>query len=214
MNFPEFLVEGWRATAGLLGAIAWPVAFVAVAVMFRSEAKNLLGRLKSFSGAGIAAEFENKLEKLEAERSQAEQAIPPSQGDRDPSPQAGEASNEGASASIPPGPPDVLESSVVRANPVGTVMEAWRTLEVLLRAVYAKTFPEEKFNRRLAVWDMLATLKKHGRLPSQIVDMLVELYRMRNVVAHTGNAELSPNQVIRYSKQASDVRRYLERVVP
>lgn len=102
----------------------------------------------------------------------------------------------------------------MRANPVGTVMETWRTLEVLLRAVYAKTFPEEKLNRRLAVWDMLAMLKKQGQLSSQIVDMLVELYRMRNIVAHTDNAELSPNQVFRYSKQASDVRRYLEGVVP
>lgn len=102
----------------------------------------------------------------------------------------------------------------MRANPVGTVMETWRALEVLLRAVYAKTFPQDKFRRSLAVWDMLATLKKQGPLPSQIVDMLVELYRMRNIVAHTDNADLSPSQVFRYSKQASDVRRYLEGMVP
>ena len=212
MNFSEFLVENWKETAGLLGAISWPVALVVVAIMFRSEAKNLLGRLKSLSGAGIAAEFENKLEKLEAERSQADVAAPPPQGGNDMARQD-EPLNAGPSTSIPAGPPDVLESIVVRANPVGTVMETWRALEVLLRAVYAKTFPEEKRNRRLAVWDMLVALKKQGQLPSEIVDMLVELHRMRNIVAHTDNAELSTNQVIRYSKQASDVQRYLDALV-
>lgn len=214
MNFPEFLVETWRTTAGLLGAIAWPAALVAVAVMFRSEAKNLLGRLKSFSGPGIAADFEDKLEKLEAERSQAGQPSPPAQEDTDGAHQHGEEPTEEESASIPVGPPDVLESVVVRANPVGSVMETWRALDVLLRAVYAKTFPHEKFKRRVTVAEMLSMLHKDGTLPSQIVDMLNELYRMRNIVAHSDKAELSPSQVFRYSRQASDVRRYLERIVP
>ena len=214
MNFPEFLVENWKTTAGLLGAIAWPAALVAVAVMFRSEAKNLLGRLKSFSGAGIAAQFEDKLERLEAERTQTSQSVPESKGEPESSAQKDEAQVDPKDAPVPAGPPDILESVVVRANPVGTVMEAWRTLEVLLRAVYVRKFPREKYKHRTAVSDILSALKSTGEFPLQISEMLLELYRMRNIVAHTENVELTPNQAIRYSSQASDVRRYLERILP
>lgn len=214
MNFPEFLAENWKTTAGLLGAIAWPAALVAVAVMFRSEAKSLLGRLKSFSGAGIAAQFEDKLERLEAERTQAAQSVSESSGESESSAQKHESQAGPKDAPVPAGPPDILESIVVRANPVGTVMEEWRTIEVLLRALYVRKFPRDKYKRRVAVSDILSALKNSGEFSLQISEMLLELYRMRNIVAHTDNVELTPNQAIRYSKQASDVRRYLEGFLP
>lgn len=67
MDWPTFSVEIVKAFVELVKALAWPIAFIAVVLMFKEKFAKLIDRLKNFDGLGVKASFSEEVKKVEAE---------------------------------------------------------------------------------------------------------------------------------------------------
>lgn len=65
VNWKEFISE-------VLGAVAWPTAFVAVALIFRTEVKALIGRVKYGEAFGAKLTFGDGINEVESARAEAD----------------------------------------------------------------------------------------------------------------------------------------------
>jgi hypothetical protein len=86
MDWPTFSVEIVKALVELVKAVAWPVALVVVAFLFKDKLAGLIDRMKNFDGLGVKASFSEEVKKVEAEVEQlkAEATLNP---EDDPMPQ-------------------------------------------------------------------------------------------------------------------------------
>ena len=82
MDWPTFSVEIVKALVELVKALAWPVAVVVVALMFKDKLAGLIDRMKNFDGLGVKASFIEEVKKVEAEVEQlkAEATLNPEDG--------------------------------------------------------------------------------------------------------------------------------------
>jgi len=79
MDWLTFSVEIVKALVELVKALAWPIVFIAVVLMFREKFAKLIDRLKNFDGLGVKASFIEEVKKVEAEVDQlkAEETLNP-----------------------------------------------------------------------------------------------------------------------------------------
>ncbi|MCC2971794.1 hypothetical protein [Massilia sp. IC2-476] len=175
-----------------ISALAWPVVIFFTLRLFKAEVVKLLAKLSKVSALGVEAEFNQGLDKVEA----AVQQLPdngstdvPSSPSNVPADETSQVtpptttvasdfeirySVEGAAASDP---------VALRANPTGTVMEAWKSLEQTLRFFAAEVLGPVESSLSPSV--LVANLYSSGAIPLQQVSALTELIKLRNLAAHS-----------------------------
>lgn len=174
--------------ASITGSLAWPVAALLILFLFKKEvAARLPALLKLKLPGGIEAEFNKDLVTVAAAVGSSEDASAQTPGE--PAVQAGanDAPFKKWTASI-----DVLNLMVpepdpiaLSANPTGVVMEAWKSLESVLRAASILANPNVHISNRLAFSAILKYLAAASFLTSDELDTLRKLKSMRDLAAHS-----------------------------
>lgn len=162
----------------LVDALAWPVAATIIALHFREQIKLLLGKIRTAKGVGIELSFAHEAEKAAAVATTMNAAAPPS-ADSTPRPEMPESS---------PAVPQFVEPGE-EDRPTARVLDSWRQIERAILAVVQEkgVYVAENQTRNPAAW--LAALKKEKALPPETLELIADLYRLRNQVAHASDFE-------------------------
>lgn len=194
----EFFSVLLRAWVDLLSALAWPLAAVLIALIYKREIHRLLRGLRSLKLGPLDAQFQEQLEQAQS----VAQEIPIAD---EPHRQAGEGSPEG-SIFIP-------DDIAVNAHPTGTIMETWKALELLMvRAVekhelLSDQWTSNKYSPRATRPERL--LLTRGLITKSAADLIGHLRRLRNQVAHSTEIALTRDQVNEYVELAEVAKQIL-----
>jgi hypothetical protein len=141
--------------SNIVSSLAWPVAAVTLAVIFRESLEKIFERLKTAELPGVKAEFVTaKL--IEAEK-QAEKA------------------------DLPPAPPQAaIEDD---RPPSSRIFEAWRILEQSLNELFIKHKGSHPLTYS-QLREFLYELAGDGRLPPQSIAIFNDLRAIRNRAVH------------------------------
>ncbi|WP_457351846.1 hypothetical protein [Roseateles sp. P5_D6] len=164
----------------LLGSLAWPVAAVYIAFVFRKEFAALLSRLKKGKWGSAEFEFENYVREVEAE------------------------------ADIPRAPDaeNVSPSAAARASsdPRGAIVSAWIEVEeTLFRLVRNKQLDTVSLRPSRGTVGAIRAVQKAQALDANWVALFHDLRAMRNEAAHSTDFTPPPDAVLKYVQLAKEL---------
>lgn len=171
--------------SSVVGSIAWPVAAFAIAVLFRSQIRSLMDRIKRLSMGENSVDFGQKLDEAEAEV-EADTAISAAE------PQVG-----GVSV------PDDRTAQLISLSPSAAVLDGWKlverkALELAQPLLLAATERSRLNSFRVAV----KALFDAGRISRATYSMLMDLQALRNAAVHTD--DVSALDAIRFANLAKN----------
>ena len=165
----------------LVKAAAWPITAVVVAILFRTEFRALLGRLKK--GKVGAAEFEFQEQVAELAKDIAEVST----------------ANQ----------PVTLDAETIRlamSNPRGVLVSAWFEIESALKNLAQKHGLLDAQNQR-SPSTLVRALAKADLIPMSHAPGFTGLYRLRNQAAHDENFNPTEEAVLGYLEVAEELKR-------
>lgn len=164
---------------------AWPISVFAIAYLFRNNLKNLLERVVSVNGAGLAVDFGDKLE-------EAREASASVQSDLD---------------SGDPAAPSDFDVQQVPAllpdDPLTAVLTAFRQIEDKLLEITG-------VSDRRAIW----ALQTLHILPSDAVNLYEQLLSSRNAALHQPDRRISPYEALEFENLVKVLLAALNAVKP
>jgi hypothetical protein len=169
---------GWMEfVSSIVGSLAWPVAAVITASVFRKQLREVLGtRLHKIKAGPVEMElFDRKLAETEAEV--------------DPIP--GPAKTSGA---LPEGVAADL-GSIVATSPAAAVMEAHARVERRLREILSDAGMNDT---RPGVRQLARTAAEKGLITGESVRAVEGITVMRNLAAHGQAHDLTPERAREY----------------
>lgn len=171
-----------EAVFKLLGSIAWPIAAVYIAFIFRKELAALLARLKKGKWGSAEFEFENYVRAVDAEAD-----IPRT------------AENESISPSA---------AARASSDPRGAIVTAWIEVEDALFSLVRSRDLSEPVSAtrpsRSTVWAIRAVQKAQA-LDATWIALFHDLRAMRNEAAHSTDFSPPPDAVIKYVQLAKEL---------
>lgn len=169
--------------AAIVKALAWPVAAVVIAVIFRSQIGALLARIRKGKIGPAEFEFEQEVQAL------AEQ-IPAQLQEQQV------------------GTPTV---SLATSNPRAAILEAWLGVEGALRLLALNRGLLSPREQRNPV-SLVRTIQSEGALQPEDVALFNDLRVLRNQATHDSGFSPSAESVIKYVQLASGLRARFEAV--
>ncbi|MCX7285452.1 MAG: hypothetical protein NTX28_15660 [Novosphingobium sp.] len=169
-------------SASLIGALAWPLAALVIALVFRRPLLTLLARLDELSWGDKAARFAQKLDRLESE-------APPVPAEPD-GPDLALTGNHGRFLKL------------LNLSPNAAVLDAWSRVEEALQALALN----HGVCHALASTDAAEAshaLQQRGILPARTVGMIGEMRALRHAAAH--NQDISVSDALRFRNLAKGV---------
>ncbi|MBU0664429.1 MAG: hypothetical protein KJ990_07800 [Proteobacteria bacterium] len=168
----------------LLTGIAWPVAVIWIAYLFKGELRLLLHRMSQLKYKDVEAKFEIGLAEAEAE--------------------AKVIAIEKSAPSVLPRPEIasklVLLRRIADVSPRAAIMEAWVLIEDAAgKSGFVQGAAMPRVNPHLFV-DELVRL---GKLPYRSDALLVQMRRLRNQAAHLPDFSLNQDEADRYLQLAA-----------
>lgn len=191
-----------KFTSEVLSAIAWPIAAMFIVNLFKKEIIERIPRLSELSlPGGISAKFKEGLAKVEAEVS----AIPPAptiEGHvtyTEPE-EVMTTTGHVAEPAATYGSEEVKDNAALRANPTGVVMESWKGLEELIRQCTMRIVSPSASQLPSSI--MVKALSRQGFLSDEDEKSLLELVKLRNLVAHVPEKTVSEIEAQRFNEIA------------
>ncbi len=176
----------------LIDALAWPTAVIWLGYIFRSEIRNLLGRVSELKYKDLEAKFEKELATAEA---QAKVAIPKERAvsviDEEP---------------VYPSPYDEKYEQLLRIadeSPRAALLEAWIEVETSL----AEAIENQGLGhgRRIMPRKAVIELINTGRYAKTVLPLFEDLRRLRNEAAHAPQFVPNKQQTRRYLQLAIEL---------
>lgn len=187
-------MDGWQFTAEMTKALAWPLALVTVARMFKGRLEQLLDKVKHAKGAGFEFDFAEQVqdakEKAEAVEVTSQPTAhlpiqPGSQEDRDA---------------------DYFDSLLLKADeenrPSAMILDAWRNVENMIAATIRAHGLRLDRKSPTAAADRL---RMHGLLTFNEYILIRQLSDLRNKVAHASDFEPDARTAMNYTTSAQKV---------
>lgn len=176
-------VADWLAlTAEILGALAWPIAALVIALLFRRPLLSLLGRLDQLSWGDKSARFAQQLDRLESEAA-------PSLSDTDDCEAPAAPALSGDHGRF---------LKLLDLSPGAAVLDSWSRVEdelqILAHAHHVATSDAGEAGD---------ALQRRGVLPARTVDMIAEMRALRNAAAH--DQAISVSDALRFRNLAKGV---------
>ena len=176
-------------SSSIVGSIAWPIAAVVIACIFRAQIAGLLAKIRKLSWGDKVVDFADTLDKIE---SVSQDVIPPDVGVDAPSPL-----------------PDMRFQQLLSISPSAAILDAWRPIELRLRDIASKYEAfAVSYPRALTTGHVIEKLYKGNIISSGVYETLRDLQRLRNAAAH--EAEVTATDAIRFQAFADKVMRALE----
>ncbi|MFY8194572.1 hypothetical protein [Novosphingobium sp. B1] len=173
----------WLAwTAEILGALAWPVAALVIALLFRRPLLALLGRLDQLSWGDKSARFAQQLDRLESEAGTGHVDF----ADSDALPAPALSGDHGRFLKL------------LDLSPGAAVLDSWARVEDELQIL--------AHVHHVAASDVAEAgdaLQRRGVLPSRTVGMIAEMRALRNAAAH--DRAISVTDALRFRNLAKGV---------
>lgn len=166
----------------LLTGIAWPVAVVWVAYLFKGELRSLIHRMSQLKYKDVEAKFEIGLAEAEAKVSSIEQSSP----------------------SLPSRPEitSKLESlrRIADVSPRAAIMEAWVLVEDAAgKSGFVQGAAIPRVNPHLFVEELV----RREKLPKGSDSLLDQMRKLRNQAAHLPDFSLNQDEADRYLQLAA-----------
>lgn len=179
-----------NAVIGLLEALAWPVAVVIIAFLFRKELREAFRRLSRLKYRGLEADFGRELEKAEEE---AESGVLPSVTEE---------------RQLLEGPTDVSHFlDVAEVSPQAAVLVAWPEVE---EAVWKAS---ERIGldipQRTPPFRLMRFMVEKEAITPEMRGLYNRLRRLRNEAAHAQDFEISTDEAERYVQLVDRLTGYL-----
>jgi Domain of unknown function (DUF4145) len=171
---------GWlEFTASIVGSIAWPIAAVVIAMLFRRQIKALLDKVKSLSWGDAKADFSDRLEEAEVA---AEESLPQVTSDETRS-----------------GPSQFEQ--LLDVYPAAAILESWSHVELAIMERHAAL--GHPYDSRQGVVGAIVRLVRNGAIDQATADSLQELRALRNTAAHSArDGDITVSQAIRFQELA------------
>lgn len=165
--------------AALIQALAWPLAVLVLALLFRAEIRVLLGRMKKGKVGAAELEFEVAVRSLESESKTL-------------------AAPAGASALTAP------QVALLSTDPRAAVIGAWLQVEdAVEQLLYARAAAVEEVPRNRGA--QLRALTRQELLAPPHIALLNELRALRNQAVHEADFRPAPDAVTAYIKLANEL---------
>lgn len=182
----EKAMDCYQFIASLVGSLAWPIAAVMIALLFRSQITALLVRVKEFGWGDKKVTFNEEVKKLEEELDAVDAAperpsvtsgdtgmafdqMPRSLSDRQ--------QLESARQLL-----DLME--LVAVAPDGAVTESWKLVSNDVERIAKKHGLGETKPYLGRTFDTAKKLKGKGVFTTQMMTILAQLRKVRNAAAH------------------------------
>jgi hypothetical protein len=189
-------VEGsgvdWKQfVASVIGSLAWPLAGVTLAAVFRNQIREKLSQIKKFGAAGVNFEISEQVKEVQkaGEAVELEQA------------------NEPRDAVV-------LDPGLVllaKGFPEAAVLQAFKGLEAVLLRIRHR-LPDDKPHRNLN--EVLNALADDGQISQNVITLFQRLRQARNTAAHAKDEEsMTPGEAIELIGQMKNLQDLLETVL-
>jgi uncharacterized protein YutE (UPF0331/DUF86 family) len=193
--------EVMKFISTLVTALAWPLSAFFIVNLFKSEIIERIPRLSELTlPGGISAKFNEGLAKVEA-ATEAARAEPTEarigQAEDDDVVGAAGVMSEAVTASVASAPNDEV---ALRANPTGVVMEAWKSLEQVLRQ--AAVAIGQPANLRFPASVVVKALRNASFISHEEEASLLEMIELRNLVAHVADKTVTEVEAQRFMNLA------------
>lgn len=200
---------GWLEwSASLVGSLAWPVAAVVIAILFRSQIKALLSKIRKLTWGDKSADFSEQLDKIE---DVSREATPSAFANGEPPP-----------AFLSPNLQKLLEIA-----PSSAIVEAWKPIE---NFVFTLVKSHDNFRnnpymdhpmsdkprfsqpRSLPFEKAMTQLLLAEVIPFNLANTIRKLRKLRNEAAHS-ESEVTITDALRFIELASSVETELKTIV-
>jgi hypothetical protein len=171
----------------LLTGIAWPLAIVWVALLFKTQLRHLIDRISQVKYGGVEANFHATLKVAEATSLRIEKDAP---------------------ATALPTPPEIATRldqlrRIATVSPRAAIMEAWLLIE---EAAGQSGYIQGASIPRVNVFLFVEALIREYKLPAESGELVTQMRELRNRAAHViSDFELSQSEADRYLELAAKV---------
>jgi hypothetical protein len=188
-------MNGWQFAASVIGSLAWPVAIVALALLFRGSLRRLLSgdvKLLKAGPSGLEVQFSDIVPEIrqEVEKGREAAAVAPAEGPTGAPP--------GASA------PDVGTGirdemlEVAKRSPRAAVLESYDRLEALLREKLEASGLDTRRLPTLGAPGLADLARLRGLITPETETAINGLTTLRNLTAHGRDNELSYDRAVEF----------------
>jgi hypothetical protein len=162
--------------AELVKALAWPVAMLIIAIVFRSEFRGLLHRMKKGKVGPAEFEFEETIAALRVRVGKPE---------------------------LPAAPMDPALATQASQEPRAVILNSWLDVQAVVETIVAAhATPEDRRDPRSA---SLRVLHRLLRDKPQYIDMYNDLRMLRNRAVHDVDFSPRPTSVVEYAELANEL---------
>lgn len=174
-------MSGLEFTSAAISSLAWPLAAIVIAILFRAQISALLNKITKLTWGDKAVDFAHKLDKVEktAETIPAEPDAPP--------------------ANPADGLTDERFEQLVALSPNAAIIETWGKVEKAINDLARDYNVDTSKARNVA--EMVKALKSHSLINIQTLVTVDELRALRNAAAH--NQPITTTDAFRF-KELSD----------
>lgn len=170
--------------SSVVASLAWPIAIVLIALILKKPIVNLLRTLRFLRYGDVEFEFDQELKKIEG-KIEENQPLPPVQ-------------------TIEESKAKDLFEELVAASPKAAVLATWQEVEYTMNELANQLNIDTKSWRSPV--NLVNVLKSNEQITSNAVELLLELRKLRNRLAHTGpSVEIAESEARRYREIANSV---------
>lgn len=193
---------GWLDwSASVIGSLAWPVAAVIIAWLFRSQIAALLAKVKQVRWGDAVVDLSEKLDQIEAVALEVKAEA------------AEEARDDATSlATIPPSPVDDRFQNLLTLSPSAAILDAWLPIEQKIINLVAAN-PQISSGQSKSsnnTYHNIKLLRDRGVISGVTYDLLRELQQLRNIAVHSEDVTIA--DAYRFKSFSDEVMRSLGRM--
>lgn len=182
----------WKQfVASVIGSLAWPLAGVALACLFKNQIREKLSQIKKFGAAGVNFEIAEQVKEVQ----KAGEAVELEQVDE-------------------PRDAIVLDPGLItlaKSFPEAAVLQSFKGLEAVLLRIRQR-LPDDKPHRNLN--EVLKALADDNQISQNVITLFQSLRKARNTAAHTKEGDsMAPGEAIELIGQMKILQDLLESVL-
>lgn len=185
-GWPLFAMKLVEQLVVLVDHVAWPVAVVLVAFIFRKPITDVLKRMRGLRyGEMEASFFEEEIETAKAEAVSADESF---------------------DSNIVPDDPDLL--AIADKYPVFAVVEGWKRIEEALNAVLRRF--DVDVTSRMPIYRKVGLLVSQEKMTPEMADLIRRMSTLRNLAAHKTDSGITKSDAYEYVSLTSYLTKHLD----